>query len=93
MFQPYFDLGDRIRKHYLSPSVLLCLASGQHVPPIHRRNLYSLQYSMLPVRRHSIHELWDKLNGKDSTASQIRGRSEHTELFSRTAAQNGDSVK
>lgn len=64
MFQSYFELGDRIRKHYLSPSVLLCLVSGQFVPPIHRHNLYSLQYSMLPVERASIAELWDKLTGR-----------------------------
>ena len=61
MFQPYFELGDRIRKHYFSPSVLLCLVSGQFVPPIHRSNLYSLQYSMLPATRTSVGELWKKL--------------------------------
>lgn len=61
MFQSYFELGNRIRKHYLSPSVFLSLASGQFVPPIHRRNLYSLQYSMLPAMRASVSELWKKL--------------------------------
>ncbi|KAJ4365614.1 pig-Q [Neocucurbitaria cava] len=61
MFQPYFELGDRIRKHYFSPSVVLSLASGQFVPPIHRRDLYSLQYSMLPATRTSVGELWKKL--------------------------------
>ncbi|EFQ86504.1 hypothetical protein PTT_18244 [Pyrenophora teres f. teres 0-1] len=65
MFQPYFDLGDRIRKHYFSPSVLLCLVSGQFVPPIHRRNLYSLQYSMLPAKRAGIRELWNKLTERN----------------------------
>lgn len=69
MFQPYFDLGDRIRKHYFSPSVLLCLVSGQFVPPIHRRNLYSLQYSMLPAKRASIGELWRKLTERSGRTS------------------------
>ncbi|KAL5116793.1 pig-Q [Pleosporales sp. CAS-2024a] len=62
MFNPYFELGTRIRKHYLTPSVLLNLASGQFVPPIHRRTLYSLQYSMLPAERASVAELWEKLH-------------------------------
>lgn len=66
IFQSYFELGDRIRKHYFSPSVVLCLSSGQFVPPIHRRDLYSLQYSMLPAERVGIGELWKRLN--DSVA-------------------------
>ncbi|KAI9843088.1 MAG: phosphatidylinositol N-acetylglucosaminyltransferase subunit gpi1 [Sclerophora amabilis] len=58
MFHQYFQLGHRLRKHYLSPGVILCLATGRFVPPIHRKNLYSLQYSMLPARRASIPEVW-----------------------------------
>jgi phosphatidylinositol glycan class Q protein len=50
-FTQYAHLTHRLRKHYLSPRVFLCLVSGQFVPPIHRKNLYSLQYSMLPARR------------------------------------------
>jgi len=65
MFQSYFELGTRIRKHYLSPSVFLSLASGQFVPPIHRRNLYSLQYSMLPANRVRVGELWRQLTARD----------------------------
>ncbi|KAF2001673.1 N-acetylglucosaminyl transferase component Gpi1 [Amniculicola lignicola CBS 123094] len=65
MFQSYFELSNRIRKHYLSPGVFLYLVSGQFVPPIHRRNLYSLQYSMLPKRRVGIGELWMALNEVD----------------------------
>lgn len=65
MFQSYFELAARIRRHYFSPAVLLCLATGQFVPPIHRRNLYSLQYSMLPVERASVGELWRRLTEKD----------------------------
>lgn len=58
MFQQYFQLASRIRKHYLSPRVLLCLLTGKFVPPINRKNLYSLQYSMLPARRTGIMEMW-----------------------------------
>lgn len=61
MFDQYFQLGYRIRNHYLSPSVLLCLATGQFLPPIHRKSLYSLQYSMLPARRASVLEVWTRL--------------------------------
>jgi phosphatidylinositol glycan class Q protein len=31
------------------------------VPPIHRKNLYSLQYSMLPARRSGIMDMWHAL--------------------------------
>lgn len=62
MFDQYFQLGHRIRKHYLSPRVIFCLATGRFVPPIHRKNLYSLQYSMLPAKRAGIREVWSRLN-------------------------------
>lgn len=61
MFHQYFQLSHRIRKHYVSPRVLLCLATGKFVPPIHRKNLYSLQYSMLPAQRAGIRDMWDAL--------------------------------
>ncbi|KAF2501687.1 Gpi1-domain-containing protein [Lophium mytilinum] len=61
MFNEYFELSNRLQKHYLSPGVFLCLVTGRFVPPIHRKNLYSLQYSMLPARRAGIVELWTKL--------------------------------
>jgi len=61
MFHQYFQLSQRIQKHYLSPRVLLCLATGKFVPPIHRKNLYSLQYSMLPTRRAGIMDMWNAL--------------------------------
>ncbi|KAK5151345.1 hypothetical protein LTR04_006616 [Oleoguttula sp. CCFEE 6159] len=64
MFAQYFQLGNRIRKHYFVPHVFLCLVTGQFVPPIHRKNLYSLQYSMLPARRVGIAELWHQLTEK-----------------------------
>ncbi|KAF2198769.1 Gpi1-domain-containing protein [Delitschia confertaspora ATCC 74209] len=65
MFNEYFELGNRLRKHYLSPGVFLRLATGQFVPPIHRKNLYSLQYSMLPATRTGIPELWKRLTEKE----------------------------
>ena len=64
MFSQYFALGHRLRKHYLSPRVFLCLVTGRFVPPIHRKNLYSLQYSMLPARRAGIREVWARLTEK-----------------------------
>lgn len=69
MFNQYFQLGHRIRKHYLSPSVILCLATGRFVPPIHRKSLYSLQYSMLPARRASVLEVWHRLTEKPPAAT------------------------
>jgi phosphatidylinositol glycan class Q protein len=62
MFHQYFQMGSRIRKHYLSPRVLFCLLTGRFVPPIHRKNLYSLQYSMLPAQRASLPDMWAALN-------------------------------
>jgi len=62
MLNEYFQLANRIRKHYVSPGVMLCLVTGRFVPPIHRKNLYSLQYSMLPAMRVGIAELWALLN-------------------------------
>ena len=62
MFNPYFELSGRIKKHYLAPSVFLNLASGEFVPPLHRQTLYSLQYSMLPARRANVNELWERLH-------------------------------
>lgn len=61
-FTQYAHLTHRLRKHYLSPRVFLCLVSGQFVPPIHRKILYSLQYSMLPARRVGVGELWRLLS-------------------------------
>lgn len=70
MFHQYFQLGHRIRKHYLSPRVLLCLATGKFVPPIHRKNLYSLQYSMLPARRAGIMDMWHALTSNEVAAKK-----------------------
>jgi phosphatidylinositol glycan class Q protein len=65
MFHQYHQLGHRIRSHYLSPRVLLCLATGKFVPPIHRKNLYSLQYSMLPARRAGIMDMWHAMTQRE----------------------------
>jgi phosphatidylinositol glycan class Q protein len=76
MFSQYFQLGHRLRAHYLSPTVLLCLVTGRFVPPIHRKSLYSLQYSMLPARRASVLEVWTRLTEKSSprlTNGDIQG--------------------
>ncbi len=62
MFHQYFQMGHRIRKHYLSPRVLLCLLTGKFVPPLNRKNLYSLQYSMLPARRAGVMDMWTAVN-------------------------------
>ncbi|KAI1114031.1 n-acetylglucosaminyl transferase component GPI1 [Nemania sp. NC0429] len=62
MFHQYFQMGHRLRKHYLSARVLFCLVTGRFVPPIPRKDLYSLQYSMLPARRAGIAEIWEALN-------------------------------
>ncbi|BCS22597.1 phosphatidylinositol N-acetylglucosaminyltransferase subunit Q/GPI1 [Aspergillus puulaauensis] len=61
MFDQYFQLGHRLRKHYLSPQVIFCLFTGRFVPPIHRRSLYSMQYSMLPDVRPSLAQVWSEL--------------------------------
>lgn len=73
MFDQYFQLGQRLRKHYLSPSVILCLVTGRFVPPIHRRNLYSMQYSMLPAHRAGMMEVWNLLTEKKSTSNGSAG--------------------
>jgi phosphatidylinositol glycan class Q protein len=73
MFNEYFQLGDRVRKHYISPGVILCLVTGRFVPPIHRKNLYSLQYSMLPARRVAMTHLWHLLVEQEHATSGANG--------------------
>ena len=58
IFTQYSQLGSRIRKHYLSPTVLLRLLTGRFVPPLGRDVMYGLQYSVLPRSRESIAEVW-----------------------------------
>jgi phosphatidylinositol glycan class Q protein len=71
MFHQYFQLSQRIQKHYLSPRVLMCLATGKFVPPIHRKNLYSLQYSMLPARRAGVIDMWNALTSQATPEKQV----------------------
>lgn len=73
MFDQYFQLGHRLRKHYLAPRVIFCLMTGRFVPPIHRRNLYSMQYSMLPARRAGMAEVWSLLTQTKKTGSGSGG--------------------
>ncbi|PWY92571.1 hypothetical protein BO70DRAFT_281625 [Aspergillus heteromorphus CBS 117.55] len=75
MFDQYFQLGHRLRKHYLSPQVIFCLVTGRFVPPIHRRNLYGMQYSMLPARRATMTEVWSMLTQPRKTGSGGSGSS------------------
>ncbi|KAF8253691.1 Gpi1-domain-containing protein [Wilcoxina mikolae CBS 423.85] len=63
MFRQYSQLGSRLKRHYVSARVILCLLTGKTVPPIHRRNLYSMQYSMLPTKRAGLVEVWERLTG------------------------------
>lgn len=72
MFDQYFQLGHRIRRHYLSLGVVMCLITGQFLPPIHRKSLYSLQYSMLPARRAGIVEVWNRLT-EHSSSKNLNG--------------------
>lgn len=79
MFNQYFHLASRLRQHYLSTSVVKSLMTGRFVPPIRRKGLYSLQYSMLPSRRKGVIDLWERLmeHGGGSTFSGVsRGGSE-----------------
>jgi phosphatidylinositol N-acetylglucosaminyltransferase subunit Q len=79
MFNEYSQLGNRIRHHYVSLGVIGCLVLGRFVPPIHRKNLYSLQYSMLPAQRISIPALWRllmaerPLSSSSSSSSSFSG--------------------
>lgn len=78
MFHQYFQLGQRIRKHYVSPHVILCLVTGRFVPPIHRKNLYSMQYSMLPAKRAGMLELWIRLTSAQPVSGAGTAKSGRT---------------
>lgn len=73
IFHEYFQFGNRICKHYLSPKVFFGFASGTFVPPLHRKNLYGLQYSMLPAKRVGIVELWDRLKTTATKTQKANG--------------------
>lgn len=61
IFAQYFQLGARIRKHYLSPKVVFRLLTGRFVPPLGRDEMYGLQYSVLPRERVRIADVWSGL--------------------------------
>ncbi|RMZ84358.1 hypothetical protein DV738_g745, partial [Chaetothyriales sp. CBS 135597] len=73
IFEQYSQLGNRIRKHYLSPKVVFRLLTGRLVPPLGREEMYCLQYSVLPRERVSIGEVWAQLNAKDDDNSSGGG--------------------
>lgn len=89
MFHQYFQMAARIRKHYLSPRVLLCLLTGKFVPPINRKNLYRLQYSMLPARRAGIMEMWAAVNSlaRNEKIPVINGKLRHSGQFGLTRSR------
>lgn len=83
MFHEYSQLGGHIKKHYVSPNIIVSLLEGGIVPPLHRKNLYSLQYSTLPATRISISDLWRRLTealpswteaNKAQNGSAVNGR-------------------
>lgn len=81
MFHQYFQMGHRIRKHYLSPRVVLCLLTGKFVPPLNRKNLYSLQYSMLPARRAGVMEMWEAVNSLPAAPPRKRAAAVQIPIF------------
>jgi phosphatidylinositol N-acetylglucosaminyltransferase subunit Q len=92
MFHQYFQMGNRLRKHYLSLRVLFCLVTGRFVPPIHRKILYSLQYSMLPARRPGITDIWEALNSlpaKKPVRLQAYGVAPHVTTLNGRRHMNG----
>lgn len=89
MFHQYFQMGNRIRKHYLSPRVLFCLVTGRFVPPIHRKVLYSLQYSMLPATRAGIIEMWEALNSLPAKQRPVKIYPYGSQLFKPPSLSNG----
>ncbi|KAK5099504.1 pig-Q [Exophiala xenobiotica] len=69
IFEQYFQLGGRIRKHYLSPKVVFRLLTGRFVPPLGRGEMYGMQYSVLPRERADMSEVWKGLFEKQKEQS------------------------
>lgn len=88
IFYQYFQMGDRLRKHYLSLGVLICLLTGRFVPPMNRKVLYSLQYSMLPAKRPGIMETWEALSAGPSTETSVPLGTGQRPWLSRAGAAN-----
>jgi phosphatidylinositol N-acetylglucosaminyltransferase subunit Q len=68
IFSQYFQLGSRIQKHYLSPTVFSKLLTGRFIPPISRDSMYQMQYTVLPRTRVAVSELWKRLTEIDIAA-------------------------
>lgn len=76
IFSQYFQLGSRIQKHYLSPTVFSKLLTGRFIPPISRESMYQMQYTVLPHHRVGYSELWKRLTEIDTSAiSPANGKS------------------
>ncbi|OAG36369.1 hypothetical protein AYO21_09448 [Fonsecaea monophora] len=69
IFEQYFQLWARIRRHYLSPTVVFRLLTGRFVPPLGRSQMYGLQYSVLPRQRATIAEVWKSLSESESPST------------------------
>ena len=75
IFLQYFQLGSRLRKHYLSPKVVYRLLTGQFIPPISRESMYQMQYTVLPRKRVSVAQVWKELTAIDvPVAAQVQGK-------------------
>lgn len=77
IFEQYFQLGSRIRKHYLSAKVIFRLLTGRFVPPLGREEMYGLQYSVLPRQRVGLAEMWKILNEGQDEKQQQYGKKEN----------------
>jgi phosphatidylinositol N-acetylglucosaminyltransferase subunit Q len=75
IFEQYFQLGNRIRKHYLSAKVIFRLLTGRFVPPLGREEMYGLQYSVLPRQRLGLSETWTLLNEEHKDMGANGGQS------------------
>jgi phosphatidylinositol glycan class Q protein len=91
IFAPYFHLGARVRKHYLSPKVVLRLITGRFVPPLGRSEMYGLQYSMLPQHRVRVSEVWKALTG-DGPVKGTKAQIRPSQGRARAPAYNGSAV-
>ena len=75
IFLQYFQLGSRLRKHYLSPKVVYRLLTGQFIPPISRESMYQMQYTVLPRKRVSVAQVWKELTAIDvPVTGQVQGK-------------------
>lgn len=72
--------------------MLLCLLTGKFVPPINRKNLYSLQYSMLPAKRSGIMDMWAAINAlvrDEGKIAVMNGKLRHSGQLQRARGYGG----